>query len=152
MAARYTLPVSASKYRDGYLWGAHTVSRDLGDGPVAAIRWFQLDVRSWPTISVVQEGILATRGRWSFHPTLAIDVEQNISVIYMQSGLDQFGSAFYAERKSTDPSGLLPTPITLRAGSGSRTLADAGLSAFGQYLTGSESWGGWVGRLNLHSH
>jgi hypothetical protein len=89
----------------------------------AAIRWYELRKQLGGAWSIFQQGTHSpdTAHRWM--GSIAIDQAGNIALGYTVSSASIFPSLRVATRSASDPSGMLPSEITLLAGTGSQTTS-----------------------------
>lgn len=90
-------------YQNGFIWTTTVVGKNYGSGTVSAIRWAQLDVRNWPTVKLVQSGLLGEDGVWYFAPALMVDKLNNFTLTYARVSKKEFVSTWYTGRLKTDP-------------------------------------------------
>ncbi len=159
-------------YRNASLWMPRGVSANFGHGDVAAIRWFQIDVSSWPTaVSIVQDSTFGLDGVSHFFPSLMVDGENNLIVVYARSSSTEFPSIYYTGRLGSDPPNTLRPAQLLKSGAASLNLFDSGFNAvrygdyfgvvldpsnqsfwlYGEYVRTSDLWGTWVGNVGVNS-
>ncbi len=158
-------------YRNGSLWMPRVIAHNFGNGEVAAIRWFQIGVNSWPdSVSLIQDHTFGADGIWHTFPALSVDESNNLVMVFNRASSSEFASVYYTGRRSSDPSNTLGASILLKAGSTSLTpnppdtssqvpFADySGISLdpsdnsfwiFGEYAKASNAWGTWVGNVSF---
>lgn len=106
-------------FRDGRLWMAHTWQRDFGSGPVAAIKWAELDVSQWPNaVTVVQQGTIGEDKVWSFYPSLTVDSESNVVIGFYTTSADQYAALNVSVRTASDPPGTMQPRMLVKGGTG----------------------------------
>jgi uncharacterized repeat protein (TIGR01451 family) len=157
-------------YRNGFIWGAHTVFLPSGTPTRSAISWFQLN-----TSGAIQQANRLDSGtsagpHYSF-PSLSVNKENDMLLGYSRGSASQFMSANYAFRFGTDTASTLRDDTVLKAGeatyvrtgSGTRnrwgdyshTLVDPtndyGMWTIQQYAAspsgGIDRWGTWWGQV-----
>lgn len=101
------------EYRNGYGWTTMTIACNPGGGTVNCIRWAQIDLA---TASVVQAGVLSSSGTYRFHPDLAVNHCNDVTVGYTRSSSSTFPSIYYAGRQGTDPLNTLQAETLIKAG------------------------------------
>jgi hypothetical protein len=100
-------------YNDGSVWTAHSTAIPGADGrPVAAIRWYEIDVASR---SVVQSGTYGTPERSTFLPTIGSDGDTTV-IAHNVSGPDTFPRMDVAGRTAGHTQGELEDSITVESG------------------------------------
>lgn len=101
----------------GSLWYAHSLTRDLGAGPVEALRWVQIDVTDWPnSASIVQDGVFGEANAWSFAPAIQADSSGNVAIVFARSSASEYPSLYFTGRLATDPPHALRPAVLLKAG------------------------------------
>ena len=101
------------EYRNGFGWTTMTVACNPGSGSVNCVRWAQIDPAS---ATVVQSGVLSSNGDYRFHPDLAVNHCDDMTVGYTKSNSSTFPSIFYAGRQGTDPLNTLQAETQIKAG------------------------------------
>ncbi|MCB8976246.1 MAG: DNRLRE domain-containing protein [Ardenticatenaceae bacterium] len=101
------------EYRNGFGWTTMTIACNPGGGTVNCIRWAQIDLA---TASVVQAGVLSSSGTYRFHPDLAVNHCNDMTVGYTRSSSSTFPSIYYAGRQGTDPLNTLQAETQIKAG------------------------------------
>ncbi len=102
-------------YRNGYLWGTHHIYLPVSGPPYhTAIQWFQLST----TGSVIQYGLINDpTGTTSYaFPSLAVNAQNDVLIGYSRFSPDQYASADYSFRLSTDPTGTTESDYMFKAG------------------------------------
>ncbi len=102
-------------YRNGALWGAHTVFLPAGGPTRCSVQWWQLTVA----------GVVSQFGRvddgvppltfYAF-PSLAVNKNNDMLLGYSRFSAAQFASGNYSYRASTDPPNTLQADAVLKAG------------------------------------
>jgi hypothetical protein len=104
-------------YRDGSLWIAYPVAQDFGAGVVSAVRWAELDVRTWPEgITSIQDGIFGEDGIWYFDHAITVDSRHNVAFVMARATPATFTTAVYTGRLATDPLSTLRKASVLKLG------------------------------------
>ena len=101
------------EYRNGFGWTTMTVACNPGSGSVNCIRWAQINPA---TATVVQSGVLSSNGDYRFHPDLAVNHCNDMTVGYTKSSNSIFPSVFYAGRQGGDPLNTLQAETQIKAG------------------------------------
>jgi hypothetical protein len=96
-----------TKYRDGKLWTAQSISCDPGTGVVNCVRWAQIDPAAVTpgssTDGVVNAGVISAEdGNSRWFPSLDVDACGNMAIGYSISGPDIFPSVAVTGRKAND--------------------------------------------------
>lgn len=100
-------------FDDGSLWTAHSTSiPGEGERPVAAVRWYEIDVASR---SVTQSGTFGTPKRSTFMPTIGADDDRTI-IVHNVSGPDTFPRMDVGGRTASTPQGELEGAIVVEDG------------------------------------
>lgn len=100
-------------YDDGSLWTAHAVAAAGDDGsPVAAIRWYEIDVASR---SLVQTGTYGESGRSYFMPTVGAD-DGTAVIAHNVSGPDTYPRMEVAGRTAGHTEGELEASVVVQEG------------------------------------
>ncbi|WP_254765980.1 hypothetical protein [Salinilacihabitans rarus] len=100
-------------YDDGSLWTAHAIRYDPDDGdPVAAIRWYEIDVESR---SVVQQGTYGEPDRSYFLPTVGADDGRTV-IVHNVSGPQTFVRMDVAGRRVGHEPGELEDAFVVEEG------------------------------------
>jgi hypothetical protein len=118
-------------FNDGSLWTAHATSIDWnGDGrPVAAVRWYEIDVASR---QVVQSGTYGEPDTSYFMPTVGSEGDSTV-VVHNVSGPETFVRMDVAGRTADHTQGELEDSIVVESGkSGYDALPDA-VERWGDY-------------------
>jgi len=155
-------------HRNDRLWLLNTPGEKREVTDVMGISWAELDVSSWPSVRLVQSGVVREPGVWSFTPALMADNQGNIVIVYGRSGLRDYPAAWYTGRLSTDPPGTLRPPRPLKSGVSTYLLPDApnrnqyldyshaawdsqdnSLWIHGMYVRERDKSASWVGQLRL---
>lgn len=99
---------------NGSLWTAHTIRYDWdGDGrPVAAIRWYEIDVASR---SVVQSGVFGEAGTSYYIPTVGADDGTTV-ISHNVSGPDTYIQSVVAGRTADFAQGQLEDSVVVQDG------------------------------------
>mmetsp|Transcript_28543 Transcript_28543/g.40879 ORF Transcript_28543/g.40879 Transcript_28543/m.40879 type:complete len:323 (-) Transcript_28543:114-1082(-) len=81
--------------------------------------WAQIDVSNWPTLAVIQSGIIDVPGESTFMPSISVN-ENGIAAFGLSaSGPNIYAGAFFTWRRPTDAKGTTRDIETARAGLGS---------------------------------
>jgi hypothetical protein len=145
-------------FRNGLLWTAHTVAVNWGqEENVSAIQWFQIN----PGAGVLaQQHLYGTPGLCYFCPTMMVDGQSNLIMIFNRAGETEFPSIRFTGRLSTD------APRTLQASALLKESAVSGPSLWGahngaavdpndtkvwvigQYAAAESEWATWIGETS----
>ncbi|MDA0577235.1 MAG: hypothetical protein O3B24_03955 [Verrucomicrobia bacterium] len=158
-------------YRNGSLWGVHTVFLPAGGSPTrASVQWWELT----PAGGVLQRSRIDDAGGITNHFFPSLDVNQNADVLigYSRGSANQFVSANYSFRYGTDAANTLRDDTVLKAGeakyyktfSGTRNrwgdysatcvdpVNDYDMWTLQEYAStpsgGSDRWGTWWGKVS----
>lgn len=105
--------VMNADFNDGSLWTAHSTSIKWNDGrPVAAIRWYEIDVASR---SVVQSGTYGAPNASYFMPTIGSEGDSTI-IVHNVSGPETFPRMDVAGRTTGHTEGRLEDSIIVEEG------------------------------------
>jgi hypothetical protein len=119
-----------TKYRNGFLWTAQTISCNPGAGTVNCIRWAQIDPKrvvpgdldlmsgalTSSTLGVKQAGVYGADGEFRTFPSLAADKCDNMAIGYSVGGASMFPSILVSGRRRGDAPGTLRPEVQLKAG------------------------------------
>jgi len=163
--------LSATTYQSGSIWTARTAAKNYGSKNVSAIRWYQVDVASWPaSVRFAQNSILGTGNAWYFYPSIAVDSSNNVALLYGRSSSTEFPSTYFAGRLSNDPPNTLRQGKLLKTSTTSLQFGVQRTVHYGDYFTSvidpdtgsvwlhgeyarlSNSWGTWVGNADFCSN
>ncbi len=158
-------------YRNGSLWMPRGIAQNWGSGDVAAIRWFQIDVSSWPNpVNVVQDSTFGSDGVSYFFPALTVDDQNNLVMVYGRGSSLEFASIYFTGRLYSDPLNTLRSGELIKAGRASfvELLPGNSTTTYGdyfgaaidpidksfwlhaQYVRVPEAWGTWVGKIAVN--
>lgn len=155
-------------YSNGSIWAVEQVRRPYPSGDVSAIRWAEVDVTAWPqSVRIKQDMTLAEERVWKFFPALTVDTRGNVAIVYGQSSVREFASAYYTGRLASDPPNTLRPSGLLKAGLAALTWGAAQGKVFygdyfgasidpldgsawllGEYVLSPDKWGNWIGNLD----
>lgn len=112
--------ISLSAVRRGNsVWGISTVTLMTGSGPALAVRWFEIDVSSWPDkITLVDSGVIVDARLSYMHPSIAVNARRDVAITFIRAGAAEYPTAGYAGRLAADPPGTLRPPAVLMGGDG----------------------------------
>lgn len=154
-------------WRAGSLWGAAVVAHNWGSGGVAAIRLFQIDVSTFPSLKITQDVLQGTDGVDVFYPVVGLDGGGNAALVFNQSSPSEYVSVRFAGQTASAPRNTLLASTTLKSGEATYVVLDAasrnrwgdynGISldpvtgtfwVIGEYAAAPfDRWGTWVGSL-----
>jgi hypothetical protein len=145
-------------FRNGLLSTAHTVAANWGDAEnVSAVQWFQINPGAG---TLPQQHIYGARGFHYFCPTMMVDGQSNLIMVFNRVGKTEFPSIRFTGRLSTD------TPNTLQASARIKESRTAGPTAWGhyngaavdpndtkvwvvgQYAATESEWATWIGETS----
>jgi hypothetical protein len=107
------------------------VSRSVQVGARTGLRWYEIRNMS-ATPSVFQQGTYAPNGAWRWMPSLAVDKQGNMAMVYSMSSSSLFPSIRYAGRLASNPLNAIGQgERVLINGTGSQT----GFSRWGDYAS-----------------
>ena len=155
---------SAPIYRDGYLWGVHSIANP-SSLQNSAIRYYKINVSN---SSVVESATLGALGYWYYYPNLTVDKNQNIAITYSRSGVDEYIGAYFTTRLNGDPPGLNSSKL-LQEGKANYVVTFGGtrnrwgdymgialdptdetnIWMFTEYAEVNSRWGTWVGEIRM---
>lgn len=156
-------------YRNGSLWGAHTVFLPAGGATRSAIQWWQIGVDG----SVQQRGRIddSTGSTFTAYPSIAVNLNDDVLIGYSRFSADEYAAAASSFRYGTDAADTMRPSMTLKAGvapyyktfSGTKNrwgdysaaavdpVNDRDLWTVQQYAAapslGSDRWGTWWARI-----
>jgi hypothetical protein len=110
-------------FRSGKLVAAHTIT--TSGNATNRVRWYQVAVNNWPTSgapTLVQSGDINNGSNHTHMGAIAVNANDDISVIYTRSSNTITADMVMSSRKTTDPLGSLGAPVVLRTSSGSYAL------------------------------
>ncbi|MGI9014971.1 MAG: choice-of-anchor J domain-containing protein [Phycisphaerales bacterium] len=148
--------------RNGHLWLVHTV----GDGGTARLRWYQVDMRGWPTSGnnpqLVQTGTQNLgAGVHNWFGDIHVDAAGNAAVAFNQSSSSEYVSVQRTFRLNTDSPGTLRTPVMQQTSNspetGSRWGDYSGIEQdpvepsvyWNHHEYRTSSWRTWVGKFDI---
>jgi hypothetical protein len=85
-----------------------------GGGP--AVAWSDWDLATLGSGLVYQTGVINPANAYAFDPAIDIALNGDIGITYLQSGPNEFLSAYITGRSAGDPANTLQTPRLLKAG------------------------------------
>jgi len=145
-------------FRNGLLWAAHTVAANWGEADnVSAIQWFQINPGAG---TIPQQHIYGAPGLHYFCPTMMIDGQSNLIMVFNRAGETEFPSIRFAGRLSTDPLNTLQASARIKE---SRTAGpslwghyngaavdpnDTKVWVVGQYAADDSEWATWIGETS----
>lgn len=143
-------------YRGGKLLAAHTV-RPTGGGP-NRVRWYQVNVNSWPTSgqpTLGQSGeVVGASGADTHMPAIAINAFNDISITYSLSSSTIAADLMRVSRIESDAPGTMGVPVKIKGSSGTYQFGrwgdyfstavdpsdDSTFWGFGMNITNSGTW------------
>ena len=128
-------------YRNGSLWAVHHHSPS---GSRARVRWYEFDMRGWPTSgqvpTLVQSGEISPENSngqlsWTYFPSIWVDADNNAAITMARSSSTEFITMARALRSASDPLGEFQPVVNVQASSSAYTAA----ARWGDYSgTGSD--------------
>lgn len=113
-AASFT--TTPAVYRHGSLWVSMPIDVNRS-GNMSAIRWLEIDVRDWPrSANIVQDGTVGTDGISYVQPSIMVDRDKNVGLVFYRSGSNDVATAYYTHRLATDAPGTMRPPVPFLAG------------------------------------
>ncbi|MDP6158963.1 MAG: hypothetical protein QGI74_08820 [Phycisphaerales bacterium] len=108
-------------YRNGSIWAVHHVGSSR-----ARVRWYEIDLRGWPDSGQVptlaQSGeIDEGTGIYTFFPSIAVDGNNNVCIVFARSASNEYTSMWRALRNPSDPSGTLQPASLVKSSSAPET-------------------------------
>ena len=116
-------------YRNGSLWAVHHQSPGGGR---ARVRWYEFDMRGWPTSgqvpTLVQSGDISPENSdgqlsWTFFPSIWVDADNNAAITMARSSSTEFITMARALRSASDPLGEFQPVVNVQASSSAYTAA-----------------------------
>lgn len=155
---------SAPIYRDGFLWGVHSIANP-SSLTNSAIRYYKIDLSS---NTVVESATLGAAGYWYIFPNLTVDKYQNIAINFSRSGTAEYCGAYYTTRLKNDMAGLSGSKV-LQEGKGNYVVTFSGtrnrwgdyhgifldpsdetnIWMFTEYVSAANIWGTWIGEIRM---
>ncbi|NWF88419.1 MAG: T9SS type A sorting domain-containing protein, partial [Ignavibacteriaceae bacterium] len=155
---------SAPIYRDGYLYGVHSIANPSSTVN-SAIRYYKIDVTS---STVTESATLGAPGYWYLFPNLTVDKYHNIAINYSRSGNDEYCGAYYTTRLKDDPPGLSGSKV-LQEGKGNYVVTfsatrnrwgdyhgifldptnETNVWMFTEFAANTNIWGTWIGEIRM---
>ena len=117
-------------FRNGNIWGAHTVFLPAASPTHTAVQWWQISTAG----VVLQRGRIedptasASSGSFFAFPSLAVNVNNDMLIGYSRFGAAQFASANYSFRDAGDPANTLRDDTVLKAGLATYSKTGTGTS------------------------
>jgi len=102
-------------YRNGSLWGTHTVFLPAGGPTRSAVQWWELT----PTAgNVLQRGLVddPTANRFYAFPSIAVNKNNDVMVGYSRFRAFSYASAGYSFRAASDPPSTVRADVVFKAG------------------------------------
>lgn len=115
------------------LWGALTVVVEHDGERSAAVRWYQVDVSAWPTIRLVQSGLLTEPRRSFFYPTIAATTSGDVILAFNSASRSEHASFNFTGRLAADPPGTMRPIEVVRAGEGIHRTIHSGRNRFADF-------------------
>jgi hypothetical protein len=155
---------SAPIYRDGFLWGVHSIANP-SSLQNSAIRYYKIDVSN---STIIESATLGAPGYWYIFPNLTVDKDHNIAITYSRSGDDEYCGAYYTSRLKNDPPGLSGSKL-LQEGKDNYVVTFNGTrNRWGdyhgiwldpsdenniwlhtEYVESVNRWGTWIGKIRM---
>lgn len=109
--------ILACEYRSGHLVATHTV----GNGGVAHARWYDFSVAGGSPLLIQSGEINDGSGKNTFYPSIAINVNGDLGMTFVQSASNEYLSMWVTGRRSTDAFGLMKAPQLVESGQNTYT-------------------------------
>lgn len=155
---------SAPIYRDGFLWGVHSIANPVFPQN-SAVKYYKINVSN---SNIVESAVLGASGYWYIFPNLTVDKDQNVAITYSRSGTDEYCGAFYTTRLKNDPPGLSDSKV-LQEGKGNYVVTfgstrnrwgdymgisldpsdENNIWMFTEYVEAKNIWGTRVGEIRM---
>ena len=153
-------------YRNGYLWCVHSIASGTGYSNVAYLKI------NPATNSAVEDASFGADPYFHFYPSLGVDKDQNVAIAFSRSSPNEYISALYTYRLSTDPPNTLNPSRVMQAGKANYVKDfGAGRNRWGDYTqvwvdpadqnnfwaisqyaeTPANTWASWMTNLRLVS-
>lgn len=108
-------------YRGDSLWVAMPAEVNQTAG-ISAVRWLEIDVRDWPhSATIVQDGTVGTDSISYVQPSIMVDRDKNVGLVFYRSGSNDVATAYYTHRLATDAPDTMRPPVPLLASTASMT-------------------------------
>lgn len=124
----------SSYYRASRVVAAHTVGASDNDNR-AAVRWYEIDVRTWPTSgtpALVQSGqVVPPAGQHYWMPGICSNRNGDITIVFNRCSSTISADMMSVARKRTDPAGTMGAPKLM-------------WTSPGAYPGGSHRWGDYA--------
>jgi hypothetical protein len=106
--------ILSAVYRNGAIWAAHNVHLPTGSPRRTSVQWWQINPRG----TVLQRGLVDDpTGQTNYAmPSLAVNWYDDVLIGYSRFASNQYPSAAYSFRASTDPPNTLRADTLLKAG------------------------------------
>jgi len=128
-----------TKYRNGSLWTAQTISCNPGSGVVNCIRWAEIDPTAvvpgtGNTAGVIQAGVFASDdGMHRFYPSLTVNLCGDMAIGYSKSSADSLPSVAITGRRHSDLPGFVRGEVDVMEGMEIYRSFQAGVTRWGDY-------------------
>jgi len=147
-------------WRNGHLWMTHSVAGfTCGMGSCSAVGFKEIDVGSYPVMTVEQDFVWGVPNYYYLFPAIAVSSAGDVSVVFGRtSASGEYPSVRHSGQLSSSP-GTLQSSSLLKAGSTSYTLShrwgdyfgasvdwcpNRGMWVEGEYASGSTTWSKWA--------
>lgn len=108
-------------FRNGFVYTVHHVPSQ--DGKRTEVAWYQIDpVKK----RVVQQGRIKDLHRFYYYPSIAVNERRDIVIGFSGSSRNEYASAYFTGRKSSDPLGKMRPISLLKKGNASYLRTDGG--------------------------
>ena len=106
--------VQNAVYRNGSIWGIHTVFLPAGAPTRSAVQWWQVSTAG----AILQRGRIddATGVQFFGFPSIAVNINSDALIGYAKFSASIFASGCYALRASTDPVNTFQSEFLFKAG------------------------------------
>ncbi len=116
-------------YRNGYLWCVHSVGSPSGYSNIAYLKI------NTATNTPAEDASFGADPLYHFYPSLAVDKDQNVTISFSRSSVNEYIGAMFTYRLATDP------PNTLNA---SRFLQPGKANYVKDFGSGRNRWGDYT--------
>jgi len=109
-------------YRSGKLWATHGIRASQSD-PRNVARWYELNLRNWPTTATppiyVQGGNVGQSGQHFILPAIAANAAGEVAIVMTRCSPTIVADFVIAARRANDPAGTMRAPVRLATSIGS---------------------------------
>jgi len=152
--------------RNGSIWTTHSVANNTTS---CYVRWYEFPVNSWPTSGAVskrQEGTMGATNLWYYFPSIAVNAQNDVALVFNRSGTGEYVSVRWTGRKAADALNTMQGSAELKAGeayyvakdskgrnrwgdySGCAAAPDGSIWFMGEYAKPNNRWATRVGQIH----